>query len=390
MTPSLIITGVVAAFVGFGGTLAVVLSAAQAVSATPEQTVSWVVALCLAMMVTSALLSWRLRVPIVTAWSTPGAALIAGTSGISIEAAVGAFVVAAALIAATAAISPLGRLIQRIPSSIASAMLAGVLLRFVLAVFETAQFSPGFVLPLVAAFLLVRLIYPPGAVLAVLALGIAAVLLRGDMAPIAWGATVEESGPLGGVWITPVFDPAVLIGLAVPLYIVTMASQNLPGFAVLKASGYPVPTRPILAVTGLASLITAPFGAHTSNLSAIIASMCTGPDAHPDPAKRWLTGPVYGASYAMLAIFGASVVAIFTALPKALIVTVAGLGLLAPVVAALSGALADERQRFAAVLTLTVTASNLSLMGIGSAFWGLCAGLLALGLEDGRRRYFGG
>lgn len=390
MTPSLIITGIVAAFVGFGGTLAVVLSAAQAVGATPEQTVSWVVALCLAMMATSALLSWRLRIPVVTAWSTPGAALIAGSTGIGIDAAVGAFIVAAGLIAATAAISPLGRLIARIPSAIASAMLAGVLLRFVFAVFETAQVSPAFVLPLVGVFLVARLIYPPGAVLAVLAAGIAVVLLRGDMAPILWSATAGEGGPLGLVWISPVFDPAVLIGLAVPLYIVTMASQNLPGFAVLKASGYPTPTRPILAVTGLASLLTAPFGAHTSNLSAIIASMCTGPDAHPDPTKRWLTGPVYGASYAVLAVFGASVVAIFTALPKALIVTVAGLGLLGPVVAALSGALADDRQRFAAVLTLVVTGSNLTMLGIGSAFWGLCAGLAALGLEEARRRYSGG
>jgi benzoate membrane transport protein len=183
-------------------------------------------------------------------------------------------------------------------------------------------------------------------------------------------------------WVTPAFDFAVLVGLGLPLYLVTMASQNLPGFAVLRASGYAaVPTRSILAATGLASVLSAPFGAHTSNLAAISAAICTGPDTHPDPGKRWMTGPFYALSYLLFAIFGGALIAVITALPAELIKTVAGLGLMGALAGALGTAMSDEGKRFPAVLTLTVTASGLQLFGIGSAFWGLLAGLLAFGLD---------
>ena len=181
--------------------------------------------------------------------------------------------------------------------------------------------------------------------------------------------------------VAPVFEPAVLIGLGIPLYLVTMASQNLPGFAVLKAAGYQVPARSILAVTGLASLATAPFGAHATNLAAITAAICTGPDAHPDPVRRWLTGLVYAACYLVLALFGASLVELFAAMPPALITTVAGAALIGPLAGALAAAAADERQRFAAVLALAVTASGVSAGGVGAPFWGLVAGMAAIGLD---------
>ena len=376
MRGSIIVSALVAVIVGFGGALAVVLAAAQAVGATPEETSSWVTALCLTMAVTTPILSIRHRLPIVTAWSTPGAALIAASSGIPISAAVGAFLLANLLMVLTALFRPLSAWIERLPTSVAAAMLAGVLIRFVIAVFDSAQSSPMLVLPLVGLFLVMRLISPFGAVLIVLVVGVvlAQILgLNGEMPGISISSLI---------FIAPTFDPAVLIGLGVPLYLVTMASQNLPGFAVLKASGYQqVPSRSIIAVTGIASLAAAPFGAHASNLAAISASLCTGPDTHPDKDKRWMTGPIYGAAYLVLAIFGASLVNLFHALPQALIVTIAGTALLGALSGALGTAMTNDKDRVAATLTLAVTASGASFLGIGSAFWGLAAGLVTLGLS---------
>jgi benzoate membrane transport protein len=380
MRASVVISAVVAVLVGFGGTVAIVLAAAKAVGASPEQTSSWIAALCVSMMATTAILSIRHRIPVITAWSTPGAALIGASSGISIEQAVGAFFLTAVLILVTAAFRPVGALIERIPTAIASAMLAGVLLGFVLAIFENLQTSPALVLPLLAAFAVLRLYSPAWAVLAVLVLGVGLAYLFGMTSPVG-------DLPLSSfVWVRPDFDLATLVGLGVPLYLVTMASQNLPGFAVLKAAGYPVPSRSILAVTGLSSLATAGVGAHTSNLAAITASICTGPDAHPDKAKRWLCGPFYAGGYAVLAIFGASLVALFASFPQALIATIAGIALTGPLVNALGASLSGNGDRFAAVVTFAVTASGMSAFGIGSAFWGLVAGLIVFGLDQALRR----
>ncbi|MCP8939225.1 benzoate/H(+) symporter BenE family transporter [Alsobacter sp. SYSU M60028] len=371
-------SAVVAALVGFGGTLALIVAAARAAGADPAQVASWVTGLCLAMAFTSAWLSWRLRMPIVTAWSTPGAALIAASAApVGMEAATGAFILVAVLILLTAAVRPLGDAVARIPAGVAAAMLAGVLLRFVLAVFETAQTSPMLALPLVALFLVARLVSPAGGMLFVVAAGIALAFGLGLVGPLPDGMLRLSTVTL----TTPRFEPAVLVGLGLPLYLVTMASQNLPGFAVLRACGYQPPVRPILAVTGLASLLTAPLGAHTSNLAAITAAICTGPDTHPDPAKRWPVGLFYGFVYLVFAAFGASLVALFAAMPGDLVRVVAGLALLGPLMGALGAAMAQEKTRFAAVLTLVVTASGVTAFGVGSAFWGLAAGLAALGLE---------
>jgi len=370
-----IISALVAVLVGFGGSVAVILSAARAVEATPEQTASWIAALCVAMAATSGYLSIRHRMPVVTAWSTPGAALIATTSGISLDAAVGAFLLAAVLILLTAAFKPLGMLVEKIPSAIASAMLAGVLFGFVTAIFRHVTVEPTLVLPLLATFVVLRVYSPAWAVLAVLALGVGLSWTLGmtqPLAPLKWTAFTL---------VVPAWDPVVLVGLGVPLYLVTMASQNLPGFAVLRGEGYRPPVQSILTVTGLASLITAPFGAHTSNLAAITASICTGADAHPDPERRWLCGPFYAAGYALLALVGASVVAVFASFPAALVVTVAGIALTGPLVGALTAAMAEPSDRFAAVITFIVTASGLTVFGIGAAFWGLIAGLVACGVE---------
>jgi benzoate membrane transport protein len=365
----------VATVAGVGGTLPVVLAAAQAVGATPEQASSWVAGLGIATAVTALTLSVRYRMPIITAWSTPGAALIVSTSETSFRAAVGAFVLAAVLILLTAAIRPLARLIEKIPGSIAAAMLGGILLRLVVAMIEQVPHAPLLVLPLIVLFLLARHLIPTLASLIVLAAG----------AALAWSlGLVKPIPPLGISSLTlvlPAWDVATLIGLGVPLYLVTMASQNLPGFAVLRASGYHPPTQPVLAVTGAASLATALLGAHTSNLAAISAALCTGPDAHPDPAKRWITGPFYALWWGLVALFGASLVGLFGALPPALLMTVAGTALLGSMASALGAALGPEKDRLAAAGTLAVTASGVTLIGIGSAFWGLVFGLLVLTLE---------
>jgi benzoate membrane transport protein len=375
MRASVIISALVAVLVGFGGSVAIILSAARAVEASAVETSSWVSALCFAIAGITTFLSIRHRLPIVAAWSTPGAALIAASVGVSMGAAVGAFFLAAVLLLLTAAIRPLSVLTEKIPTAIGSAMLAGVLFEFVVAVWGFLQTEWLLVLPLLVGFTILRLFSASWAVLAVLLIGVALAHVLGMTSPV--GALQISSL----AWVAPVFEPAALVGLGIPLYLVTMASQNLPGFAVLRAAGYPVPSRSILGVSGLASLLTAGAGAHSTNLAAITASICTGPDAHPDQDKRWLCGPVYALFYLVLGIFGASVVTLFASFPEALIVTIAGVALTGPLVGALSSALAEADDRFAAVMTFVVTASGLTAFGIGSAFWGLTVGLIVYGLQ---------
>jgi len=376
MRVSIVNAALVAVLVGFGSTIALVVSAAQAVGATEAQTASWLAMICLATAASTAVLSLRYRIPTVTAWSTPGAALIVGTTGIAMPEAVGAFLAAAGLILLTAAVKPLGRLVEKLPVAVAAAMLAGILLRFVLEVFVQAGVAPILVLPLVLLFLAIRTVSPAWAVILVLVAGILLARVLGMADDITLALRLTEP-----VLVRPSFEPGAAIGLGLPLYLVTMAGQNLPGYAVLRTFGYTPPTRPILLVTGLASAATAPFGAHMTNLSAITAAICNGPDAHPDPAKRWLTGPVYALGYLFLGLFAASFVALFASLPPALIATIAGLALIAPLVVAAGSALREEGDRFAAIVTLAVTASGVSLLDTGSAFWGLLAGLAVLGLD---------
>jgi benzoate membrane transport protein len=373
---SIVFSALVAAFVGFAAAVAVVLAAAQAVGATPAQTVSWIAGLAIAKGLASIWLSWRHKIPIICAWSTPGAALIAATSGLDLATAVGAFLLAALLMMLTAAFRPLGALIERIPMPIAAAMLAGVIFRFVVAVFDEMRLSPALVLPLLAVFLLARLINP--------FLGVIAALGAGLVLSFLGGLASWPAGPLsssGLEFVTPRFDIAAMLGVGVPLYLVTMAAQNLPGFAVLRAAGYQPPTTASLFVTGLASFLTAPFGAHMVNMAAISASICTGPDTHPDPAQRWKAGVVYGFLWLAIAAGAGLLRALIIAMPKALIITVAGLGLVGSLTGALGQAMSSDKERFAAVLAFAVAASSLSLFGVGSAFWSLVIGLGVLTLD---------
>lgn len=372
----------VAVLVGFGGTLAVIVQAAEHLGATPAQTASWVASLCLAIAATSIGLSVRYRMPVVTAWSLAGAVLIGSAPpGMDLPAATGAFLASAVLTMGAGAVPALGRAIARLPASIAGAMLAGLLLRYVSGVFQAAEGAPGLVLPLLAVFLLARLVHAASAPLVVIAAGVPLSLALG--LPMEAPARLELSVL---VPVLPSFSWAAVLGLGVPLFLVTMATQQIAGAAVLRTAGYVPPVRGALLATGFATLVAAPFGGYSANLSSITAALCTGPDAHPDPARRWLTGPVYGALYLVLAACGASFVQLFTALPPALVATVAGVALLGPLTGALSAAMAQERERFAAVMAFGVTASGTVLLGVGAAFWGLLAGLLALGLQAAERR----
>lgn len=380
MRISIPVSAFVAAIVGFGGTLAIVIAAANAVGATQAETASWVTAICLAMALETAWLSWQTKMPVISAWSTPGAALIAASSGFSMPEAVGAFIVAAALLIATGLLRPLTQLISKIPASVASGMLAGIVVVFALNAAKTVSVDPWFVLPLIAAFFLIRLWDPALSVLAVLVGGGLAASVTGRVGALP----APELSTLTLIW--PQFTVSAAIGLALPLYLVTMASQNLSGLAVLRAAGYQPPPGLLIGVTGLFSLLSAPFGASTTNLAAISAAICTGPDVHPDPAERWKTGPFYALAYVIFAIFGASLVALFAVLPQSLIVLVAGLALMGALANALAIALKDEGQRMAATTTFAVTASGLTVFGVGSAFWGLMIGLALLALDFFKRR----
>lgn len=381
MRPSMISAALVAALVGYGSTIALVLAAAQAVGANSVQTASWVAAICVAKGIGSIILSSWKKVPVVLAWSTPGAALIAASTGININEAVGAFLLAGALIALTGALPPVNKAVSSIPTGIASGMLAGVLLPFCIAVASHAASDWKMVLPIIAVFLIVRMASPLYAVLAALATGLViAFTFAGVPAP----ALRFDVQPF--VFIAPAFNASVLIGLGLPLYLVTMASQNLPGFAVMRAHGYTPPVSAALGVTGAGSMIAALFGAHTFNMAAITAAICMSDDTHPDKAKRWQVGLAYGVVWILLGLFGPVIIATILAVPKSIIAVVAGLALITPLIGALASAFEDTSTRFAAAATFIVTASGIASFGIGAAFWGLVAGLLVHFMDRVKRK----
>ena len=379
---SLVSSALIASLVGFTGTLALIVAAAQAVDATAVQTVSWITAVSLIKAIEAAYLSWRYRMPIVTAWSTPGAALIGASTGILLDVAVGAFLFAAVLIVLTAQWRPLGRLIERIPMPIAAAMLAGVLLQFVLGAFKAVPAAPLLTLPMIGLYVVLRPFSPLFAVVITIGAGVALALAAGAVGPISAAFTAPALQ-----FVRPRFEWTVLLGLGVPLYLVTMASQNLPGFAVLRASGYTPPVAAALRVTGLGSFVSAFFGAHTTNLAAITAALCTGPDVHRDPARRWPAGLVYAVAWLLLAAIGASGVALLAALPPQLVEVAVGLALLGPLVGALDTAMKVETFRYPALLAFAVSAAGIGFAGIGAAFWGLLAGLLAAAIDAAVRSW---
>ncbi len=368
-------SALIATLIGFGGTVALVVQVMQVLGASAEQTGSAVTALCLSIGLAGGALSLGLRMPVVLAWSTPGAALLAGTTAdISWPVALGVFVISALLAIVLGLIPALGRLAERIPSAVASAMLAGVLLPFCLTLFRTATVDPVLVGLILAVFLAARQRAPLYAMLLALMAGVALTLTRGGL---SWPSSGHVLGMLAAQ--TPVFQAAAIVSLALPLFLVTLVSQNLPGLVVLRSAGYRPPARPLLAGVGLASLLAAPFGAHGVNLAAITAAICTNPEAHPDATRRWAVGVIYAGFYLLLALFSPFLVGVFLSLPHTVIAALTGLALIPALLGAIEGMLAPTADRDPAIVTFLATASGLTLFGVGSAFWGLTAGFFALG-----------
>lgn len=374
--------GFVTVLVGFTSSAAIVFQAAEAAGATPAQISSWMWALGIAMGVTCIGLSLRYRAPVVTAWSTPGAALlVTALAGVSLEQATGAFMFCAVLILLAGVTRGFERVMDRIPPGIAAAMLAGVLVRFGIEVFVAMGQRFGLVFAMFVAYLLARRLWPRYAVLIVLALGSAVAAAQGLLNFDT--LRLETAAP---VFTMPEFDWQTMIGVGVPLFVVTMTSQNVPGVAVMRAAGYgKVPVSPVVSWTGAVSLVLAPFGCFAINLAAITAAICMGREAHEDPAKRYLASVFAGAFYLLVGVFGATVGALFAAFPRELVLAVAGLALFGTIGGGLATAMKDEAQREPALVTFLVTASELSLGGIGSAFWGVVAGALALWVLNWRK-----
>ena len=381
--------GFVAVLVGFTSSVAIVFQAALAFHATPEQIASWMWALGLGMGLCSLVPSLWLRKPVMVAWSTPGAAVLATAGlagGFSMAQAVGAFMVCAALITLFGVTGWFEKLMNRIPMAIAAALLAGVLARFGLQAFTAAQTAMPLVLLMLGSYLLGRRLLPRYAVVMTLVIAIIYVAARAQMT----GTTIGFSLAIP-VFVAPEFHWGAIVSLALPLFVVTMASQNLPGVAAIQAAGYGghdgIPVSRIITLTGIATLVLAPFGAFALNLSAITAAICMGPEAHEDRNKRYTAAVSCGAIYVVLGVFGAAITGVLTAFPKELVAAIAGLALLGTIGSGLATALREESHREAALITFLVTLSGVVIAGVGSAFWGVVAGAIALVVQQfGRAR----
>jgi benzoate membrane transport protein len=368
---SAIVAGFVAVVVGYTSSAAIVFEAARALGADERGIASWMGALGIGMGVTCIALSLAYRAPIVTAWSTPGAALLAtSTAQVPLAEAIGAFVLCGAMLTLVGVSGSFDALMRRLPVSLAAAMLAGVLLRFGLSAVGTLATDFVLAIAMFAAYLAGRRWFPRYAVPAVLAAGLVLAGSSGriDTAQLGWAVAQT-------VFTMPAFSWTATIGLALPLFVVTMASQNVPGIATLRAAGYSTPASPLVAWTGLTTLLLAPFGGYAFNLAAITAAICMGPEAHPDPARRYIASVTAGVGYIVLGILGGAIGALLGAVPRALVLVIAGLALLGTIGNSLAAAVREVPEREAAVVTFLVTASGVTLAGIGSAFWGLAAGL---------------
>jgi benzoate membrane transport protein len=387
--------GFVAVLVGFTSSVAIVFQAAQAFGATPDIIASWMWALGLGMGLCTLVPSLWLRKPVMVAWSTPGAAVLAtagAVGGFNLHEAVGAFMVCAMLITLVGWTGWFERIMNHIPAALACALLAGVLARFGLAGFAAAQTAMPLVLTMLLAYLVGKRWLPRYAVPLTLVVAIVFVAARAGFtgAPIPFVLTFP-------VWVSPTFSVAAMVSLALPLFIVTMASQNLPGVAAIHAAGFGdrrdtggdagIPISKIITLTGVATVLLAPFGAFALNLSAITAAICMGPEAHANPARRYTAAVSCGAMYVVIGVFGAAITGVLTAFPKELVAAIAGLALLGTIGGALTVALKDDDHREAAVITFLVTLSGVVLGGVGSAFWGVVAGSLALLVQHyGKRK----
>ena len=373
-SPSAVVAGFIAMMTGYTSSLVLMFQAGQAAGLSSGQISSWIWALSIGMAVCSIGLSLRYRTPITIAWSTPGAALlITSLGGVSYGEAIGAYITCALLVIICGMTGSFERLVKRIPGSLAAALLAGILFKIGSEIFVAAQHRTGLVVGMLVTYLIVKRLLPRYAVLAALMIG---TLISGLLGLLDFsGFALEVAVP---VWTTPSFSIAATISIGIPLFVVAMTSQNMPGIAVLRADGYNVPASPLITTTGVASLLLAPFGSHGINLAAISAAICTGPHAHEDPKKRYTAAMWCGIFYGIAGTFGATLAALFAAFPKELVLSIAALALFGSISNGLTIAMAESKEREAALITFMVTASGMSLFSIGSAFWGIVAGVLTL------------
>lgn len=375
------VAGLIAVIVAYGGPAAIIFQAATKAGLTSGQLTSWIWAISIGSGLAGLALSLRYRVPVIIAWSTPGAALLAaGWAAYPYPDAIGAFLLAGIAITIFGATGLFSALMERIPQAVVAAMLAGILFRFGVEVFTALRGAPLLVAPMLVCYLAMKRLKPRYAIVATLCAGLAASAALGLLHLGGLDATLARPE-----LTAPHFSLGALIGLGVPLFMVTMTGQNATGLGVLRTAGYKTPGGPLVAATGALSTLLAPFGAHGINLAAITAAICTGPEAHSDPDRRYVAGVVCGLAYLVVGLFGATLVGIFAALPAPLVAAISGLALFGALMAGLTQAMHDEPKREAALVTFLITVSGVTLWGVGSAFWGLVGGVLANAALSARR-----
>lgn len=366
-----ITSGFVAVLIGYTSAAAIVYQAALASGADADKTASWMWAVGIGMGLSGIILSLKYRAPIIIAWSTPGAALlVTSLPGIPMGDAVGAFLFSSLLLALCGVTGWFEKIMKLVPVQIANAMLAGVLLQFALNAFTALRTDIGLVGVMILTYLISKRYLPR--------YGIPITFLIGTLYAFFTGHLGQQLPPLNmtlPVWTTPVFSLSVLLGVGLPLFIVTMASQNIPGLAVLRAHGYQTPASPLITWSGVTGLLLAPFGGFAFNLAAITAAICMGKEIDPDPEKRYPAAIWTGIFYILVGLFGGAVTALFSVFPAELIMAIAGLALMGTITNALTGALTTEDTREAAFFTFVITASGVTLFTIGAPFWGLLIGL---------------
>jgi benzoate membrane transport protein len=371
----LLSTGVIAAIAGFATSFTLVVAGLRAVGASDVQAASGLLVLTVLMGFATIRLAWRYRMPITIAWSTPGAALliVAGQGDSQFRAAVGAFLVCGALIAVCGLVPVVGRLVTRVPQPIASAMLAGILLPICVAPVTASIEYPWLGLPMVVVWLLLLRVAPRWAVPGALLAAVAAIAVTSGGIVVAESTVVPQLSA-----VAPVFDPLLIVSLGIPLFIVTMAGQNVPGFTVMRTYGYAVPPGPALRVTGIASTVSAFFGGHALNLAAITAALTASEEAHEDRSKRWIASVFAGVTYVVIGLGAGLATALVTVAPPIVVVAIAGLAVMGALIASIRLALEAPEHRIAAIVTFLVASSGITVLGIGSAFWALVVGAVVM------------
>ena len=375
-----IVAGLISVIVNYGGTFILIFQAAKVAGLSPELTASWVWSVSIGVGITGLYLSWRTREPIITAWSTPAAAfLVVALATTPYAEAIGAYIISAAAFVLLGLSGQFEKVIRLIPPSVAAGLLAGILLKFGIGAFGGMSIDPGLVGLLIVAYVVLKRFTARYAVVGILGLGLAFLLTQGrvDFS----GLELQFAAP---VFTRPEFSLNALLSVALPLFLITLTGQYMPGMLVLRNDGFRTRANPVLAITGLGSLLMAPFGSHAFNIAAITAAICTGKEASEDPSRRWIAGVAAGVFYILVGIFGVTLAAVFMVFPATFITTLAGLALLGTIGGSLASAMADVESREASLITFLACAANITLFGIGGAFWGLLIGLLAYAVLNGR------